>query len=147
MKSLFCANFSSTRGRFKYCQGSWCYDCYKARDLIKFSIQEKVTDFDSFLKEEDGKRFMVARPGDNIVLPFQCDLCHFRNIKTRNSKPNTGDDVLLYYVKRANLDAFWSRERSTVQTTCREVARRLKFAEELHLPNPFPSKGPLKLKD
>ena len=70
--------------------------------MIKFLIQEKVTGSDSFLKEEDGKRFMVARPGDNIVLPFQCDLCHFRNFKKYNPKPNTGDDVLLYYVKRAN---------------------------------------------
>jgi hypothetical protein len=29
-------------------------------------------------------RCMEGRNGDNLLCPFQCDLCHFRNIKKRD---------------------------------------------------------------
>jgi hypothetical protein len=28
----------------------------------------------------DERRFKEARNGDNIMMPFQCNLCHFRKI-------------------------------------------------------------------
>ena len=54
--------------------------------------------------------------GDHLMgVPFECDLCHFRNVTGRN--PNFGnprDNFLLVSIRRANLDAFWARASSTV---------------------------------
>ena len=48
-------------------------------------------------------------------IPFECDLCHFRNISGRDPmQGNPGDDFALICICRANLDAMWSRETSTV---------------------------------
>jgi len=49
------------------------------------------------------------------MCPFQCDLCHFRNLKGRD--PLRGDYLdrnLLTAIRRANLDSFWGRASSTV---------------------------------
>jgi hypothetical protein len=64
------------------------------------------------VNEEDKLRFVVARPGDHLCCPFQCELCHFRNIQGR--LPNMGlgylDDMkLMKSLRRVNLDAFGSR--------------------------------------
>ena len=64
---------------------------------------------------EEGRFVMAARKGDAMMIPFQCDLCHFRNIFGRNplgSCPTDGETM--NYVRRANLDSFWSRKTSTV---------------------------------
>ena len=31
--------------------------------------------------EEDKTRYLVARNGHHLMIPFQCELCHFRNLK------------------------------------------------------------------
>ena len=49
-------------------------------------------------------------------VPFECDLCHFRNLNRRD--PDQGDatdDWTLLCIRRAILDTFWSRETSTVR--------------------------------
>jgi hypothetical protein len=71
--------------------------------------------------EEDDYRFEVARPGDHLLCPFQCELCLFRNIQGRLPLFGEGklsDVVLLRALRRANLDAFWSREPNTVSRIC-----------------------------
>lgn len=57
------------------------------------------------------------------MVPFQCELCHFRNIQER--EPGTGgrDALLMEYIRRAILDAFWAREPSTVKQNLRETKR------------------------
>lgn len=61
-------------------------------------------------------KYMVARPADWVVAPFQCDICWFRNIFNRSPIPRkAGDDLNLALIRRANLDMFWSRETSTVK--------------------------------
>jgi len=48
-------------------------------------------------------------------IPFECDLCHFRNLNGFDPAPtNPKDQYTLLVIRRALLDAFWSRERSTV---------------------------------
>ncbi len=49
---------------------------------------------------------MRAQNIDNLVKPFQCDLCHFRNLFGRDPVINLGQDVrVLKFIRRANLDA------------------------------------------
>jgi hypothetical protein len=99
--------------------------------------------------EEDSDRYMMGRNGDNLVTPFQCDLCHFRNLMKRDPLMSLPQDLrMLKLIRRANLDALWSREPSTVLATlngCRygsSIARYLGFGDYL-----FPPMGPFPLQD
>lgn len=83
------------------------------------------------------------------VLGSECDLCHFRNLMNRDPIPNLAPDVrVLKLIRKANLDALWSREPSTVSGTllsCRQGVRRaasLGFKDNL-----FRSMGPFPLGD
>jgi len=74
------------------------------------------------LDEEEESRFMIARNGDNLVTPFQCDTCHFVNIMKREPLDDLASDVrMLKCIRRVNLDAFWSREPGTVNGVLTEA--------------------------
>jgi hypothetical protein len=95
---------------------------------------------------EDEVHFLVARDSDNLVMLFQCDFCHFVNMMGRAPLDNLVTDVrLLKCIWRANLDAFWSREPSTVRSILEEEKRGLAIASALgfahtlfHPRGPFP---------
>jgi hypothetical protein len=81
----------------------------------------------------------VARPGDHFLSPFQCELCLFINIQGRSSlfgEGNLSDVVLLRALRRANLDAFWSREPNTVLQNLGKVNCILQLGFELGMDNP-----------
>jgi hypothetical protein len=89
--------------------------------------------------EEDEDRFEVARPGDHLLCPFQCELCLFRNIQGRSAlsgEGNLSDVVLLRALRRAHLDAFWSREPKTVSHNLGKVNRILQLGFELGMDPP-----------
>ena len=59
--------------------------------------------------------FNRGRDGYHRMCPFECDSCIFH--KLRGSDPNLNpeiDKLHMCYIRRLNLDAFWSRETSTV---------------------------------
>jgi hypothetical protein len=97
----------------------------------------------------DETRFVQARNGDHLITPFQCDLCHFRNVYKRDPSGRKGSDLLaLRCIRRANLDALWAREPGT-------VAGNLSGAKRLHdigtgileIPGITPPMGPFALQD
>jgi hypothetical protein len=75
-------------------------------------------------------RCTEGRDGDNLVYPFQCDLCHFRNIK--KCDPFSSDLRLLCGIQRANLDPFWARRPGTVKSNITLMFRIVKVQEEDH---------------
>ena len=93
-------------------------------------------------------RFKYGRAGDNFMTMFQCDLCHFRNIQKRDPvSGNAVDNRALRNIRRANMDALWSRELTTVRTNLAVVRKlcaygedRLGFDSEVMVPSmgPFP---------
>jgi len=102
------------------------------------------------VKQADTDRYMYARKGDGFITPFQCDLCHFRNLQGRDPKPGRGkDDRLLVFIRRATLDAFWSREPGTVAKNLGQLKLMSKAADELGLcrERMFPAFGPLPVED
>jgi len=98
------------------------------------------------LDSGDKLRFIRARDGDHLVTPFQCNLCHFCNIMGRDPIHNSPQDVRLQkLIRRANLDALWSREPNTVRTTLMmgrqgaNISASLGFKHNLFKPmGPFP---------
>ncbi len=102
--------------------------------------------------EEDKSRFMQGRNGDNLVTPFQCDLCHFHNLMKRDPIPELAQDVrLMKLIRRANLDALWSQEPTTISATLlsarhgARIAKSLGFGDQLY--RPMGPMGPFPLED
>lgn len=63
-------------------------------------------------------------------IPFECDLCHFRNITKRDPElTNPKDGHTLMCIRRANLDACWSRATRTVRANLNRVVADTRSAE------------------
>ena len=76
------------------------------------------------VESEEQFRFLIARDGDHLLVPFECDLCHFRNCCHRDPIFDSERDVnTLRAIRRANLDAFWARETSTVRSNLSRMRR------------------------
>jgi hypothetical protein len=43
-----------------------------------------------------------ARDGDHLMCPFQCDVCHFRNIQGRSPGGDHRDKLFMMCIRRAN---------------------------------------------
>jgi hypothetical protein len=82
------------------------------------------------------------------MCPFQCDLCHFRNIQGRDPAPGlTKDKLLLQCIRRATLDAFWSRESSTVAANFRGSKRLQEIGDSVGILSVCPPMGPYSVED
>ncbi len=98
-------------------------------------------------KEEE--LFQTARQGDALLVPFQCELCHFRNIKGRSPYLNNDrDHYALNVIRRASLDSFWSRTSATVKTNMADFKKFVKHSKKLwgNVPG-LPAKGPYAVRD
>lgn len=98
-------------------------------------------------KKHNYDPYMCARDGDHLMLSFQCDLCHFRNILGRDPGDSSQDVLLLAYIRRANLDAFWSREPSTVRGNLLQAKRLATLEDEMGVDCSTPPMGPFPLED
>ena len=86
------------------------------------------------MKRDDERRFVEARQGDMLGVPFQCESCWFGNLKKRDPVSNDPlDKLLLGYARRVNLDMMWSRERGTGNGWLRNIRKGKKMSEELGL--------------
>jgi len=127
--------------------------CYVQHERNVFPVLESKDLDDALLDEQfdnhkDKNRFKVAQDGDHFMTPFQCDSYHFFNIQGRTPLQDRAEDVLLLMtMRRANLDAFWSREKSTVASNRREGIRFENTCRTLGISNPYPPKDPFPTED
>ena len=108
-------------------------------------LQDSLVDDEHMEEDDDRLRFKEGREGDHLLTPFQCDRCHFLNMQQRLPvEGRTVDDLLMMCIRRANLDALWSRERSTVAQNRREGVRYAGLCETLGLSvdAAYPPRGP-----
>jgi hypothetical protein len=133
---VLCANFWSRQGRFAPCQGAWCPPCLRGRGVIDFPVAAQYDDEGELItSEKEELRFREARTGDHMMTPFQCDVCHFRNIYLRDPDPQALVEVeTMEFTRQAILDSFWSREPTTVQGNLQEVKRGLRSARQFAFP-------------
>jgi hypothetical protein len=135
------------------CKGAWHAHCYQQLALDNFPVlatvdlEQSIVN-DEAMEEEDPMRFREARDGDHLMCPFQCDDCQFWNRCRRAPIPkNIYDTLRLVCIRRAILDAFWARERSTVLSNRREGIRFLLNSERMGDWDPYPARGPWPLED
>jgi hypothetical protein len=88
--------------------------------------------------------YLVARDGDHLMVPFECDLCVFRKLRHHTPTPaNPVDDLLLACIRQIILDAFWSRTRGTVRGNKEKVGYALKLSSLGGLLCPYEAEGSL----
>jgi hypothetical protein len=82
------------------------------------------------------------------MVPFQCSLCHFRNIMLRDPwKDDDNDMEIMEFIVRASLDAFWGRETTTVTKNLTESKRMERTFSRLGMPSGTPPMGPFPVRD
>jgi hypothetical protein len=90
--------------------------------------------------EEDDYR--EARPGDHLVCSFDCDSCAFFRLKGRLPVlGNYSDSRTLCFIRRANLDAFWSRKKGTIRQQLSIFNEQIAIGER-HGITMTPARGP-----
>ena len=146
---VFCANFGVSRNGFPACHRSWHPRCYQANLDLVFHIEKPENDVGLvWKKKEDDERFLSARSGDSTFCPFQCDFCWFVNLKKEMpNKVRLSHVRLLGYIRRANLDAMWSRESATVLASLSGLKKQKRIAIDLDLPMPGTGRGPWEMVD
>jgi hypothetical protein len=99
-------------------------------------------------EKSDIGKYAQARDGDDLMVSFECDLCMFWKLYGRPPSPVSETDTFsLACIRRVNLDAFWSRARSTVEANSAKVREGLKISARLGLPGPYLDPGPLPAHD
>ena len=92
------------------------------RRPTKASPPQEEEDFD-LTQAGDKQRHLRDRDSDHLMVPFQCDLCHFRNIAQRDPGQSGADVKLIVSIRRAT---FWSREPGTVVVATRKKGVNIK---------------------
>jgi hypothetical protein len=128
------------------CCQVWCGECYTPPSDPKFHriLPQDEAGF-QWTTHRDTARHMHACNGDHLVTPFQCNLCTFQNLKSRNPGPH--DALLLTCIRQANLDALWGREMATVSSTLRATRDIVRLLATVQVTPPFPTVGPHPVED
>ena len=92
--------------------------------------------------DEDKDRHLFARDKDHLMISFQCELCQFMNLKVCDPGIRAEYFLLLRTIRRANVDAFWSREPGTVEATRRDSRNLIKVGSQLGLHSVLKMMGP-----
>ena len=155
LHGVVCANFGFRRGASQDpCNGAWHGACYKQSKRDGFPVFNQETEAEDLVSDdkmegEDPKRFKEARDRDHLITQFQCNLCHFDYCKRRRPIPgNLQDEMALLGIRRANLDALWSRERSTVQANRLQGKHWVSASESAGWnDHALPKRGPFPMED
>ncbi len=150
-EGIFCANFSAKRSSWKKCHRAWHRKCYCALDNGEFPIERPQDELGELMIQgvEDEKRFLMAHDGNNLAMAFQCNVSHFVNIMGREPLDALATDTrMLKCIRRANLNAFWSREPGTINGVLLEAKRGLAIATSLGFAHAlFEPRGPFPVAD
>ena len=122
---------------------------FPTRESEEVEDENEDLDPELVMPHTEKDRYQRGRDGDAWVCPFQCELCHFRNVFLRDPVPTARTDCnFVIYCRRASLDAMWARSSATVAKTMRVLSRNQVVATNLFgLANPFPFRHPFPLQD
>ena len=137
------------RGPFEACNSAWCDGCFTYDGNVDFPIRAILDeDGEPILRGDEETRYKAGRAGDMYLVPFQCPLCHFRNLRGRDPRLELPDDQRLQdFITRAILDSCWARESTTVEANLTSMKMVLRSAEKFSLREALPMMGPFPLDD
>jgi hypothetical protein len=106
------------QGNYPLCRSVWCGTCYRESPNYNFPRLDHLQsgsdlEVDSAYTQS---RYRCGRNGDHLMgVPFECDLCSFRNVAGRDPDGKSGrDEFTLTAIRRVLLDDMWAREPDTV---------------------------------
>ena len=154
MSGIICANFGCRINVESVCVSAFHGHCFQQGKTDQFPVLS-IRDLDnsliddSSMVDEDPKRFKEGRDGDHLMVPFQCDVCHFVNIQGRLPQASDEQDrLLLLTIQRVVLDSLWARERSTVTANLGEGRRLARTHAMLGTSwDVMPQRGPYRKSD
>ena len=98
-------------------------------------------------REEERQRMLgLGFDGAHMCIPFQCEICWFRNLEGRNPRGES-DDVYLVCIRHINLDAMLGKSPLTIRAPKRETitvlenSRLIGKTSSYHPRGPFPVRG------
>ena len=115
--------------------------------MLFFPVNQALGDESQYYNrhKEDERALLIARDGEWILSPFQCENCWFVNLCDRLPVEGSNqDDCTLALLGRVNLDIFWTCASSTicnmVHLTKRFVQTALESGRNVNLPpiDPWP---------
>ena len=112
---------------------------------MTFPLNRAIDDESEYFKrrKQDGDKFLIARNGDWIIAPFQCESCWFVKICGKPPNLNQPSDKYKWsLIRRANLDIFWSRERATVASQYNRLSEIIRRVSDWNWPLDFLPKFP-----
>ena len=117
--------------------------------MVENKDKQRVTKGQGWGREKkSNKDYLEARDGDALMTPFECNVCVFRRLKGRDPHfRKQQDQFLLDLIRRANLDAFWSRVRSTVNQNLSKIRMLLEFSKNTGEDGLFVSRKPFPMRD
>ena len=106
----------------------WCGGCFEDSPTDPFPRQQGVDMEDKsevLTDNRDKNCYTRGKDGDHpIGVPFECDLCHFRNMNCRDSVWRSAKDMdTIEAIRRVLLDVFWAREEGTVSGNLSRMRR------------------------
>lgn len=151
---IICGNFGWHNVGRCTCDGVCHAQCYQKGKNNKFPVLLLV-DLDASLidksvfEEEDPLGFKETRYDNHMLVPFQCDLCHFFNICQRLLVTgNHQHNPMLLCIWWVSLEIIWARERSTVGSKTLEGVCFIKTQKFLGLEHDkLPQQGPYPAED
>ena len=135
-RGIFCHNFGVSRGACLPCQNVWCGECFTDHPEISFHINRPENDEGlTWGRAVDLSSFKYGREGDWLMFPFQCEVCWFFNLKNKSPDQHSDDDLwLLGYLRRVNLDGFWSSRPKTVAGNWSNMMKTICHMKDLNIP-------------
>jgi hypothetical protein len=95
-------------------------------------------------KKRSQDKFKIGRQGDALMVQFECDWCIFGKMRNKRPDPKLQLDILLMAcIRRANLDAFWSRASSTVKSHAGYIREGIELSTSAGAEPPYHEPGPL----
>ena len=87
---------------------------------------------------------MVAREGDHLIAPFECDMHIFVKLKNRYPIAQSNEDKkLASCIRRIHLYGFWSKAPTTASNNLRLAKKLVNLPKTVGLNSHFLSHGPL----
>jgi hypothetical protein len=135
LDGIFCANFGCQPFGSRTCLACWCPTCYRMDTIVNFLVWRKRDPISGLEVVDEGDKMrhrVVARPGDSLIAPFECDNCAFFRLEYHwPTWTSAGERLLGAYIRQVNLDVFWSRAPDTVTRNMREFKNQAKIGQDL----------------
>jgi hypothetical protein len=91
-------------------------------------------------KEAQQWQMMEGVEGSHLCIPFQCELCWYRNLEGRN--PTWGrDNVYLTCIRQANLDAMLGKSPLTIKALRSQTLASLQNAMKIGKTSAYHRRG------